>query len=253
MQKFRFICFVGIIFFNFINACNNIPQKITLTDESNNYKYQKYLNQILVLLKTYENKLDNDYFITKDGTPNPYFKTKFLIKALRNYQANQSHIYFGIGISPFAGLINVAAMLAQIIEDLMRDISKCDHHLGYLFDDQFNETNKSLCETNSKAMTNRWIQNINQWIQNVQSNQGPHFNFIADLNQLLEEHSFITIDEYYRDWIDSISGLANRGCPELVCSNTGPVDRPDVRRTNTKEIAELLLGRKIDYVYDIEF
>ena len=79
----------------------------------------------------------------------------------------------------------------------------------------------------------KWIAGMFYWIESLQSYDDGEFNYMEAL------HKFV--DEGMTDvsFIDSVSGIVNRGCPKADCGN-GPVDGAHERAENFKKVLSTL-------------
>ncbi|MDL5029223.1 Ig-like domain-containing protein [Vibrio sp. TMPB1044] len=84
----------------------------------------------------------------------------------------------------------------------------------------------------------KWIAGLFYWVTSVQAypdenGQYPSWNYYDELK------NYVDGGMKGNQFIDDVSGIVNRGCPDLTC-DTGPVHNVEERRTNFKLVLEKL-------------
>lgn len=79
----------------------------------------------------------------------------------------------------------------------------------------------------------KWIAGLFFWIQEVQTWNTAEFNYLERLRQFVDGGM---VDSSF---IDAVSGIVNRGCPNAVCA-AGAVDGLSDRRQNFKKVLEAM-------------
>ena len=76
------------------------------------------------------------------------------------------------------------------------------------------------------------------WIESLQSYTVDGWSYMEKL------HEFVDGGMVDHTFIDSVSGIVNRGCHDAPCE-TGPVDGAHERATNFKKVIYTLTGKVI--------